>query len=93
MRKGRWLIALGADADSTLKTLRTERPSLTIQALISSPAGLDTLAQHLGDALVVQEPGGQTLLQRSYAPHVLLLTEVPQAETGVMRRYSFQFMR
>ncbi|KHL68469.1 hypothetical protein SF06_28210 [Pseudomonas flexibilis] len=50
---------------------------MTIQALISSPAGLDTLAQHLGDALVVQEPGGQTLLQRSYAPHVLLLTEVP----------------
>jgi hypothetical protein len=69
--EGPWLIALGADADGTLETLRTERPSLTIQALISSPAGLDTLAQHLGDALVAQEPSGQTLLLRSYAPHVL----------------------
>lgn len=78
--EGPWLIALGADADSALKNLRAERPSLTIPGLISSPAGLDTLAQHLGDALVAQEPSGDTLLLRSYAPHVLpVLDEQAQA--------------
>jgi len=78
--EGPWLIALGTDADNALAHMRTERPSLTVQALISSPAGLDTLAQHLGDALVAQEPSGQTLLLRSYAPHVLpVLIEQTQA--------------
>lgn len=78
--EGPWLITLGTDADRALATLRTERPGLTIPGLISSPVSLNTLAQHLGDALVAREPSGQTLLLRSYAPHVLtVLHEQAQA--------------
>jgi len=69
--EGPWLIALGKNTNSTLEALRTARPRLIVHGLISSPTGLDSLARHLGDALVAQEPSGQTLLLRSYAPHVL----------------------
>jgi hypothetical protein len=68
---GPWLVFLGEHPEKTLDTLKHELGGQAIQGVIRSPAHLEVLAEHLGDALLAQDPTGQTLLLRSYAPHVL----------------------